>query len=69
MDEEEIEIKGSSFTITMPHRNYTIEFKSFGLTDAGIQLYSLVQSKSNRDYMIKLKENIETRYNIQVELI
>lgn len=69
IDEEEIEIKGSSLTITLPHRKHTIEFQSFGLTNAGIQLYSLVQSKSNRDYMIKLKENIKTRYNIQVELI
>jgi hypothetical protein len=36
IDEEEIEIKGTSLTITIPHRNHTIEFQSFGLTDAGI---------------------------------
>lgn len=69
LDENETEIKGGSLTITFSQRNHTIELSSFALTDAGIQLHSLVQKDSNRDYMIKLKEDIATRYNIQVELI
>ena len=59
-----------SLSIKLPYQKANkIQLDGFAMTDSGIQISKLVQTETNREYMETLKNHIEKRYMIQIELV
>lgn len=73
LNEDKMEIHGKAQTIKLilPQTG-SIPIIHLGtvylLTDAGSQLYKITPSQTNQTYLMKLKKDIENRYNIESEL-
>lgn len=72
-DVKTLELNGKSIILKKVADEETaiskISLSGFAMTDAGVQLYELINVQSHQAHMLHLKDVIEQKYNIKMELI
>ena len=73
LTEKATEINGKSHSLKIISSQIDltmIRFRDvFRLTDAGTQLYNITQVQTHKSYMIGLKEQLEIKYGLVLELV